>query len=99
MLILALIAVLTRALQYRIVQGIMAIGLLVACVLVLSSSWVLLRPYILGPRRWRAVAFSAAALALLFVGYTPVRIVLLGAVAGFLLPPGRAAAPTAAAAR
>ena len=94
--ILALIAVVTRALQYRIVQGMMAIGLLVACVLVFSSSWALLRPYVLGPRRWRALILSGAALALLFAGLTPVRILLLGALSGFLLPAGRSAVSGAA---
>lgn len=92
--ILALAAVVTRALQYRVVQGMMAIGLLVACVLVFSSAWALLRPYLLGPRRWRALVLSGVALALLFAGFTPVRILLIGALSGFLLPPARAGVST-----
>jgi chromate transporter len=86
-LIFAFIAVLTRALQYRAVQAGMAVGLFVACYLVIASAWVLLRPYVRGPRRWRVFAVSAASVALYMSGMTPVRILLLSAAVGFLLPP------------
>jgi len=87
LLIYTLISVLTRAMQYRIVRAAMAIGLLVACYLVFAASWALIRPYLRGPMRTRAIVVSVAALALFLAGMTPVRILLLSAAIGFLVPP------------
>jgi chromate transporter len=92
-LIFAFIAVLTRALQYRAVQAAMAVGLLVACYLVLASAWMLLRPYVRGPMRRRVFLVAIAAVTLYVAGMTPVRILLLSAVVGFLFPPGGEPAP------
>jgi chromate transporter len=93
LVILVLIAVLTRALQYRAVRAAMAVGLLVAGYLVLFSAWTLLRPYVRAARRYRTFVVSAAAVALYFAGMTPVRILLLSAAVGFLLPPSAETGP------
>jgi chromate transporter len=92
-IIFVLSAAVVRLVRYRAVQAALAIGMLIACVLVLASAWALLRPYVLGHRKVRVALFVAAALALYFAGLTPVRILLLAAAAGFAIGPGREAAP------
>jgi chromate transporter len=86
-IIFALSAALVRVVRYRAVQAGLAVGMMVACALVFSAAWYLLAPYLRGHARWRAVVMIAAALALFAAGVTPVRILLLAAVTGFVLPP------------
>src|SRR4051812_2012057 len=89
-MIFALSAVLVRLVRYRAVQGALAVGMLVACALVLASAWALLRPYLSGngSRRVRAALFALGSLALYAAGVTPVRILLLAAIAGFAIGGG-----------
>ena len=90
-LILALSAALAHVVQYRAVQAALAVGLIIACVLVFSSAWTLIRPYVRGAMRVRALVVGGVALALYIAGVTPVRILLLSAAAGFVLPAAPAA--------
>jgi chromate transporter len=84
--IAALAATLVRVDQYRAVQVVLAIGILVASVLVLSSAWTLLRPY-LKAVFWRETLIVAiVSIASIALGATPVRTLLVAAVAGLLLP-------------
>jgi chromate transport protein ChrA len=61
--------------------------MLVACVLLFAAAWSLLEPYIKGRARIRVVAMLAGALALYFVGLTPVRILLIAAAVGLFIRP------------
>jgi chromate transporter len=90
-IIYAMSAALVRLVGYRAVQAGLAVGMLVACVLVFSAAWNLLAPYIRRGRRLRVIAMLAAALALYAAGVTPVRILLLAAVAGVLMGPSAVA--------
>ena len=85
-IIFALSAALVRLVRYPAVQAGLALGMLVACALVFSAAWHLLLPYLRGHARLRVLATIAAALALFASGMTPVRILLLAAAAGFVLP-------------
>ena len=84
-IIFAMSAALVRLIGYRAVQAALAVGMLVACVLVFSAAWTLLAPYLRGRMRVRVVAMLAFALALYAAGMTPVRILLVAAVAGLLV--------------
>jgi chromate transporter len=90
-IVFALTAALVRVDRYRSVQALLAVGILVASLLVLASAWSLLRPY-LGKVPWiRLAAIGAVAGAFIALGATPVRTLLAAALAGVLLPPdGRA---------
>ena len=86
-IVFALTATLVRVDRYRAVQALLAAGILAASVLVLSSAWHLLRPYL---RRglWPRVAMvTAVAVALIVLDATPVRTLLAAAVVGVLMPP------------
>jgi chromate transporter len=87
----AICAVLVEIDRYRIVQVALAIATAIAVVLVLSSAWLLLRPYLARGTAGRAVAIAATAVALLALGVTPVRTLLLAAAVGCLwpMPPSR----------
>jgi chromate transporter len=90
LIVFVLTAALVRLDRYRAVRAVLAFGILVAGVLVLSSAWHLLRPYLVRAARMRAFVVTAVAAALIAVGATPVRTLLAAAVVGFLLPPGDA---------
>ena len=82
----ALAATLVRVDRYPAVQVALAIGILVASVLVLSSAWTLMRPY-LKAVVWRQAAIVAVvSAALIALGATPVRTLLAAAIVGFVLP-------------
>lgn len=72
--------------RYTVVQAALAIGILVAAVLVLASAWNLLRPYVEHGLRCNVLVILAIAGALAALGATPVRTLLVAAAAGFLLP-------------
>jgi len=78
----ALAATLVRIDHYPIVRLLIAIGVLAATMLVASSAWYLMRPY-LNRAWWRRTAIvSGAVAALAVVGATPVRILLAAAALG-----------------
>jgi chromate transporter len=84
--IFALTATLVRVDRYAVVQVLLAIGILVASVLVLSSAWYLIRPYLAREIRRRALLVTLIAAVLAVAGVTPVRTLLVAAVVGFVLP-------------
>jgi chromate transporter len=96
LIIFVLAATLVRLDRVPIIRLTLSIGMLAAAVLVLSSAWNLLKPY-LRSGRWRmALVISALAGALYSAGWTPVRILLACALAGALLPSRLVGAPAAA---
>jgi chromate transporter len=85
-IILTLSVVVTRIVDDPRVQVVLGIAMLVACALVLSAAWHLVRPYLRGPAHLRAIAVIAGAGALYAFGLTPVRVLLLSAAAGLVIP-------------
>lgn len=83
-------AVLIEIDRYRIVQIALAIAAAVAVGLVLSSAWMLLRPYLVRRTAGYAAVIAAIAVVLPTLGVTPVRTLLAAAAVGFLwpMPPG-----------
>ena len=71
--------------QYRSVRVALAIGSAIAVVLVFSAAWHLLRPYWSRPGRARAAVIVAITGLLLSLDVTPVRTLLVAAVAGTLI--------------
>jgi chromate transporter len=96
LIIFGLAATLGSLDRYAIVRAILSVGMLAAAWLVLVSAWALLRPYVKSPRWRRALVIVAIAAALYLIGWTPVRVLLVSAIAGALLPPARTAERTAA---
>ena len=92
LIILALSAVIVRVVGDPRVQVVLSLLMLVACWLISMVAWNLLRPYLFSAVRWRAAAVIAGALALYALGATPVRILLLSAVIGLVIPMRRQAA-------
>lgn len=78
----ALTLALVRIHEYPIVQMLLAIGVLVATLLVFSSAVYLLRPYVRRSVLVRASIIAAVSGAMILAGVTPVRILLLSAVLG-----------------
>ena len=82
----ALAATLVRLDRYAVVRLGLSAGMLVAAALVLSSAWHLLKPY-LRTRTWRrATLVIVIAVALYVAGLTPVRVLLVAALASAALP-------------
>jgi len=87
LIVFGLAATLVRLDRYPAIQIALSLGMFVAGMLVLSSAFNLVKPYVRAGR-WPFVATVAMlAGALYLVGWTPVRILLVSAVAGSLLPP------------
>jgi chromate transporter len=86
LIVAGLTATLGRVERNPVVQALLAIGILVASVLVLSSAWGLVRPYLTTAAVRRAVIISAVSVGLIALGATPVRTLLAAATVGFLLP-------------
>lgn len=90
MVIFALVVALVRIDQYPIVRMALVVGVLVATLLVFSSAWYLLRPYLHKFLIARTAVIAMASGALVLAGVTPVRILLvsgcLGAVLGAWTP-------------
>jgi chromate transporter len=87
LIVLALAATLAEIERYAAVRALLAVGILVAGVLVVGSAWHLMRPY-LGERhlRVRALVVGLVALALVLLGATPVRVLLAAAVVSMAIP-------------
>ncbi|MGH9239738.1 MAG: chromate transporter [Vicinamibacterales bacterium] len=97
LIVLALAATLAELNRYAAVRALLAVGILVAGVLVLGSAWHLIRPYVAkteGPpkgghyvdSRVRVLVVGAMAVALVVLGATPVRVLLMAAVVSMALP-------------
>ena len=86
LLVFALAVTLVRLDGYRVVQAILGLGMLVAAVLVFSTAWHLIRPFLTAARRTFALLVTALAVGLLLLDVTPVRILLVAAIAGATWP-------------
>lgn len=91
LVVFALTVTVARIDRYPIVSLVLAIGILVASVLVLASAWFLLKPYL--PAAWRRVVLLAAVAAgLTALGATPVRVLFVAAAISAALPVRRSGA-------
>jgi chromate transporter len=86
LVVFALAATLVRLDRYPALRLALSVGMVVAAALVLSSAWNLLKPYLRAGTWPRAVLVIAVASSLYLVGLTPVRVVLVAAAVGALLP-------------
>ena len=87
-----LAATLVRLDRYPAVRVALSAGMFIAAALVLSSAWNLLKPYARAGRARFALMISAAAGVLYALDLTPVRILLICAVVGALMPERRSVA-------
>ena len=90
LIVFLLTATLAQIDRYAVVRALLAAGVLAAGVLVLGSAWALIRPYLVRSARVRALLLSAVAAGLIALEATPVRVLLVAALIGFLMPPGAA---------
>ena len=86
LIVFSLSVTLARIDQYAAVRALLAVGIMVASVLVLSSAWHLFRPYLDRRSRVRAAVIIAASIALVLAGATPVRVLMVAALVSCLLP-------------
>lgn len=86
LLVTALSAALVRIDRYPAVQVGLAVAMIVASALVLSTAWALLRPFVLSSRRRWTIGVLAIVVGLTAAGATPVRVLLAAAVWGALVP-------------
>lgn len=88
LIVFALAATLASIDRYAAVRALLAVGILVASVLVLGSAWHLIRPYLAKgvDSRVRALVVGAVAIVLITLGATPVRVLLVAAVVSMALP-------------
>jgi chromate transporter len=94
--IAALAATLVRIDRYPIVRVIIAVGVLAATVLVASSAWHLMRPYLNRRSASRAAIIAGVVAVMSWFDVTPVRIFLVSAAIGALIGmPASADAPAA----
>jgi len=84
-LIVILSATLVRIDQHPVVKVVIAVGMIVATLLVLSTAWHLLRPHVKGPNAIRTGVIAVMVIGLFFGGVTPVRILLAAAIVGMLM--------------
>ena len=80
--ICALMATLVRVHEYAVVRALLAVGVLVATLLVFSSAWSLVRPFARRSALARASIVAIVAAVMLMADVTPVRILLLSAALG-----------------
>ena len=88
LVVYTLTATLAEIDRYAVVRGALALGILVAGVLVLSSAWALIRPYLAGTLRLRALIVPLIAAGLIALDATPVRVLMVAAAIGLLMPAG-----------
>ena len=85
-IVFLLAATLARIDRSAAVRAVLAVGILVAGGLVVGSAWHLIRPYLTRDFRIRMVVIAAIAVALIILGATPVRVLLVAAVVSSALP-------------
>ena len=73
---------------------VIAVALIVATVLVLSTAWHLLRPYIKGTNAIRTGIIAASSSRLVLMRVTPIRILLVAAMFGMVMASPAAPAVT-----
>jgi chromate transporter len=81
-----LMATLATIDRYFIVRVLLAIGTLIAAVLVLMSAWYLVRPYLRPSVLGRTAAVALTSLALVLLNATPVQTLLVSAIVGAAWP-------------
>lgn len=86
LVVFALAATLGRLDRYRTVRVALSLGMIVAAVLVFLSAWSLLKPYLRAGIRQRTVFVVTVATTLAIAGLTPVRVLLVAALVGAILP-------------
>ena len=86
LIVFSLSATLARIDRYAVVRALLAVGILVASLLVLSSAWHLLRPYLPKASRLRTFIVAGVAIVLVVLGATPVRVLLVAAIVSSVLP-------------
>jgi chromate transporter len=86
LIVLGLAATLAEINRYSAVRALLAVGILVASVLVLGSAWHLIRPYLTKASRVRALVVGAVSVVMVLLGATPVRVLLVAAVVSMALP-------------
>lgn len=95
LLIALLTATVAQVDRYRAVRIALAVGSAIAVVLIFMAAWSLLRPYLARHDKLRCAVIVVAATVLLLLDVTPVRTLLVAAVAGTLiLPAPREGAPS-----
>ena len=82
-IVFMLAATLVRVDRYTAVRIGLAVGILVASALVLSSAWNLIKPYLARHARMNAIIITAVTGVLIAAGATPVRTLLVAAAVGF----------------
>jgi chromate transporter len=85
LVVCVLAGALVRVQEYLIVRMLLAIGVLVATVLVLASAGSLLRPYARRHALIRSAVIAVVAAALFLADVTPVRVLLLSAALGAII--------------
>src|SRR5262245_17610716 len=86
LIVYVLAMTLARIDQYRAVRALLAVGILVAGVLVVASAWHLIRPYLHKRSYLKVAVVVGVAVVLVVAGATPVRVLLVAAVVSCLLP-------------
>ncbi len=86
LIVFALAVTLAQIDRYAAVRAVLAVGILIAGVLVLSSAWYLIRPYLEKRSRIRLAVIVAVSIALVAAGATPVRVLMAAAIVSCLLP-------------
>jgi chromate transport protein ChrA len=102
LIVLTLAVTLAELSRYAAVRALLAVGILVASVLVLASAWHLIRPYIAKDEvlreakreradpnsRVRVLVVGAVSVMLVVLGATPVRVLLVAALVSMAVPRG-----------
>jgi chromate transporter len=86
LVVFALTSMLVRLDRYPAVRVGLSLGMAVAAVLVFSSAWSLLKPYLRAGMWPRTAVVVAAAASLYLVGLTPVRVLIAAALIGAAWP-------------
>ena len=89
LIVFTIAATLVRLDRYAAVRVALSAGMLVAAALVFASAWSLMKPYLRAGQWLRTLGIAALAISLYLVGLTPVRVLLISAVVGALLPNSR----------
>jgi chromate transporter len=82
-----LMATLARIDRYFVVRVLLAIGTVIAALLVLASAWYLIRPHLQAAVRFRTAAVTVTAAVLVLLNATPVQTLLVSAIVGAAWPP------------
>jgi chromate transporter len=85
LIIAVLSATLVQVDRHPIVRALIAVALIVATWLVLSTAWHLLRPYLKGTNAIRTAVLAAVVIGLVMARITPIRILLVAAAVGVVM--------------